>query len=158
LSMAEEPGQQKSRAFHRFQTVPWVASGRALLVAMLVLIVCDVIGGFIGVASGAETWGGAWGFNTESTVPLPVGAAQLVLAWLAARDVRPPVGKLAAVVLSAVCLISVLAGMFDGDLIGNVASQGLFSWGVVWGVVLLAVTAAVGLLAAARARQLHRRS
>jgi hypothetical protein len=135
-----------------------VASGRALLVAMLVLIVCDVIGGFIGVASGAETWGGAWGFNTESTVPLPVGAAQLVLAWLAARDVRPPVGKLAAVVLSAVCLISVLAGMFDGDLIGNVASQGLFSWGVVWGVVLLAVTAAVGLLAAARARQLHRRS
>ena len=90
-------------------------------------------------------------------MPLPVGAAQLVLAWLAARNVRPPVGRLAAVVLGAVCLISVLAGMFDGDLIDNVASDGVFSWGVVWGVVLLAVTAAVGLLAAARARQLYRR-
>lgn len=100
---------------------------------MLVLIVCDAIGGFIGVASGAESWGGAWGFNTESTVPLPVGAVQLGLAWLAARNVRPPVGLLAAVVLSAVCLISVLAGLFDGDLIGNVESYGLFSLGVVWG-------------------------
>jgi hypothetical protein len=37
----------------------------------------------------------------------------------------------------------------------NVASDGLISWGVVWGVVLLLLTAAVGLLAAARARQLH---
>ncbi len=124
---------------------------------MLVLIVCDVIGGFIGVTSGTETWGGAWGFNTESTVPLPVGAAQLVLAWLAARNVRPPVGVLAAMALSAVCLISVLAGLFDGDLIDNVASDGLISSGVVWGGVLLVVTAVVGLLAAARARQLHRR-
>lgn len=124
---------------------------------MLVLIVCDVIGGFIGVASGAETWGGAWGFDTESTVPLPVGAAQLLLAWLAARNVRPPVGFLGAVVLSAVCLISVLAGSFDGDLIDNVASDGLISSGVVWGGVLLAVTAVVGLLAAARASQLHER-
>lgn len=155
--MAEQRREEKSRALHRFQTMPSVASGRALLVSMLVLIVCDAIGGFIGVASGAETWGGAWGFNTESTVPLPVGAVQLGLAWLAARNVRPPVGLLAAVVLSAVCLISVLAGLFDGDLIGNVESYGLFSLGVVWGVVLLVVTAVVGLLAAARARQLHRR-
>ena len=157
LSMAEQPGGETSGAFHRFQTRPWVASGRALLVSMLVLVVCDVIGGFIGVASGAETWGGAWGFNTESTVPLPVGAAQLVLAWSAAHNVRPPVGVLAAVVLSALCLISVLAGLFDGDLIDNVASEGLISWGVVWGGVLLVITAIVGVLAAGRARQLHRR-
>ena len=47
---------------------------------MLVLFVCDVIGGFIGVSEGVNTWGEAWGFNTASTVPLPVGAAQLVLA------------------------------------------------------------------------------
>ena len=47
-------------------------------------------------------------------------------------------------------------GLFDGDLINNVASAGLISWGVVWGVVLLSVTAVVGLLAAARARQLYR--
>jgi hypothetical protein len=47
------------------------SSGRLLIVAMLVLFVCDVIGGSIGVASGAETWGTAWGFDTASTVPLP---------------------------------------------------------------------------------------
>ena len=123
---------------------------------MLVLVVCDVIGGFLAVASGVNTWDEARGFDTDSTVPLPVGAAQLVLAWLAARNVRPPVGLIAAVLLSAFCLISLMFGLFDGDLINNVASAGFISWGVVWGVVLLSVTAAVGLLAAARARQLYR--
>ncbi|WP_030442151.1 hypothetical protein [Actinoplanes subtropicus] len=123
---------------------------------MLVLIVCDVIGGFIGVATGATTWGKAWGFNTNSTVPLPVGAVQLLLAWLAARNVRPPTGLVAAVLLSVFCLISVLSGLFDGDLAGSVASRGLVSWGFVWAVVLLVATAVVGLLAAARARELRR--
>ena len=121
----------------------------------MVLIVCDVIGGFLGVASGVNTWDEAWGFNTNSTVPLPVGAVQLLLAWLAARNVRPPVGLVAAVLLSAFCLISLLFGLFDGDLTTEVAS----SWGpggIVWGVVLLSVTAVVGLLAAVRARQLYR--
>ena len=155
--MAEQPGQERPWTFHRFQATPWVASGRPLLVSMLVLLVCDVIGGFIGVASGAETWGSAWGVDTQSTVPLPMGVAQLILAWLAARNVRPPVGLVSAAVLSAVCLVSILAGLFDGDLINSVASNGLLSWGVVWGGVLLAVTTAVGLLAAARARQLYRR-
>jgi len=136
--------------------MPSVASGQALILSMLVLVVCDVIGGFLGVASGTETWSSAWGFNTESTVPLPVGATQLVLAWLASRNVRPPVGLIAAVLLSAFCLISLIFGLFDGDLINNVASAGLISSGVVWGFVLLLVTAAVGLLAAARARQLYR--
>ena len=156
--MAEQPGQETPpRAFSRFRTTPWVASGQALLVSMLVLLVCDVIGGFIGVATGDETWGSAWGFDTQSTVPLPMGVAQLILAWLAARNVRPPVGLVAAAFLSAVCLISVLAGLLDGDLIGNVASNGLLSWGVLWAGVLLAVTAAVGLLGAARTSQLYSR-
>ena len=136
--------------------MPSVASGRALILSMLVLVVCDVIGGFLAVASGADTWNEAWGFDTEFTVPLPIGVAQLVLAWLAARNVRPPVGLIAAVVLSAFCLISLMFGLFDGDLINNLASDRLTSWGVVWGVVLLAVTAVVGLLAAARASQLYR--
>ena len=134
---------------------PQPASGRRLIVAMLVLIVCDVIGGFLAVASGVNTWGEAWGFNTDSTVPLPVGAAQLALAWLAARNVRPPAGVLAAVLLSGFCLISLMAGLFDGDFINTIASAGLFSWQVAWGVVLLSVTAAVGLLAAIRTKQLR---
>ena len=132
-----------------------MASGRRLLVAALVLLVCDLIGGFLAVASGVSTWGEAWGFDTSFTVPLPVGLVQLLLAWLAARDVRPPVGLVAAVVLAVFCLISVLFGLFDGDLTDTVASAA-GAWGVVWGIVLLAVTAVVGLLAAARARQLHR--
>ena len=132
------------------------STGRRLVVAMVVLFICDVIGGFIGVASGADTWGTAWGFDTHSTVPLPMGVVQLVLAWLAARNVRPPVGLIAAVLLTAFCLISLMAGVFDGDLIDNVASDGYISSGVVWGVVLLLVTAVVGVLAAARAMQLYR--
>src|SRR3954471_12868385 len=154
--MGGQPGRDEPRAFHRLRTMPSVASGRALLLSMLVLLVCDVIGGFLALATGADSWDEAWGFNTRSTVPLPVGVAQLVLAWLAARNVRPPVGLIAAVVLSVFCLISVLAGLFDGDLTDTVASAA-GAWGVVWGIVLLAVTAVVGLLAAARARQLRRK-
>jgi uncharacterized membrane protein (DUF485 family) len=137
--------------------MPSVASGRALLLAMAGLLVCDVLGGFIALASGADTWNETWGFDTTHTVPLPIGVAQLALAWAAARNVRPPVGLVAAVLLSVFCLISVLAGLFDGDLLGNVASDGVLSWGVLWGVVLLAVTAVVGLLAAMRATQLRAR-
>ena len=137
--------------------MPAVASGRALVLSTLVLVVGDVIGGFLAIAAGVDSWNEAWGFETESTVPLPVGAAQLVLAWLAARNVRPPVGLIAAAVLSAFCLMSVIFGLFDGDLINTIASEGLISAGVVWVfVVLLPVTAAVGLLAALRTGQLRR--
>ncbi len=122
---------------------------------MLGLLVCDVIGGFVALASGADTWNEAWGFETQHTVPLPVGAAQLVLAWLAARNTRPLVGLIAAVLLSVFCLISLLAGLFDGDLIGNVRSDGALSLGVAWGVVLLVVTGAVGVLAAIRSKHLR---
>jgi hypothetical protein len=131
------------------------ASGRRLVAAMVVLFICDVIGGIIGVATGVETWGTAWGFDTHSTVPLPMGAGQLVLAWLAARNVRPRVGFGAAVLLSVICMLSVLFGLFDGDLSGNIASQGLVSWGVAWGIPLLGGTVVVGVLAFVRARQLR---
>jgi hypothetical protein len=122
---------------------------------MLGLLVCDVIGGFVALASGADTWNEAWGFDTEHTVPLPVGPAQLALAWLAARNVRPPVGWVAAVLLSAFCLISLMAGLFDGDLINTIASTGVISRAVAWGIVLLSVTVAVGWLATIRAKQLQ---
>jgi hypothetical protein len=135
--------------------MPSVASGRGLILSTLVLVVCDVIGGFLAVVSGVATWGEAWGFDTAFTVPLPVGAVQLVLAWLAACNVRPPVGLVAAVVLGVFCLISLMFGLFDGDLTDVVASSG-YPGGVAWGVVLSVVTAVVGLLAAARARQLYR--
>jgi hypothetical protein len=132
-----------------------MASGRPLVVATLVLVVCDVIGGFLAVATGLNTWGEAWGFDTTFTVPLPVGAAQLVLAWLAARNARPPVGLVAAVLLAVFCLMSLLFGLFDGDLTNEVAPS-VGRWGVAWVVVLVSVTAVVGVLAAVRARELYR--
>jgi uncharacterized membrane protein len=121
---------------------------------MLVLFVFDVIGGLLAVVSGVATWGVAWGFDTKFTVPLPVAAVQLGLAWLAARDARPRIGLVAAVVLGVFCLISLLFGLFDGDLTHEVASSG-YPGGVAWGVVLLAVTAIVSVLAFARARRLY---
>jgi hypothetical protein len=132
------------------------SSGRRLVVAMMVLLICDVIGGLIGLATGAETWGTAWGFDTHSTVPLPMGVGQLALAWLAAREARPRVGFVAAVILSTICAMSVLFGLFDGDLIANVESEGLVSWGVAWVVPLLGATVVVGVLAFHRARHLRR--
>lgn len=122
---------------------------------MVVLFVCDVIGGFLAVVSGIATWREAWGFDTTFTVPLPVGAVQLLLAWLAARNVRPPVGLIAAVILGVLCLTSLLFGLFDGDLTNVVASSD-YPGGVAWGIVLLVLTAAVGVLALDQARQLHR--
>jgi hypothetical protein len=71
--------------------------------------------------------------------------------------VRPRVGRIAAGLLSAFCLMSVLFGLFDGDLIANVSADGFFSVGVAWAGVLLAATAVVGLLALARARELYAR-
>jgi hypothetical protein len=133
-----------------------VAPARTLVFCMLVLLVCDVVGGFLARSSGADTWNEAWGFDTDSTVPLPVGVVQLVLAWLAARNVRPPTGFVAAVILSAFSLASLIFGSFDGDLTHNVTSDGWISARVLWGFVLLAITGFVGLLAAARARQLRR--
>jgi hypothetical protein len=124
---------------------------------MLVLLVCDVIGGFVALASGANSFSEAWGFDTQNTVPLPIGVTQLVLAWLAARNTRPPIGYIAAVTLSVFCLISIMAGLFDGDLIHNIASDGVLSLGVAWAAVLLALTTVVGLLAALRAKQLRQR-
>ena len=129
---------------------------RALVASAALLLVCDVVGGFIALRSGADGWNEAWGFETDSSVPLPVGAVQLLLAWLAARDNRSRVGLVAAVVLGVFCLTSVLFGLFDGDLTGNVAADGIVSWEVGWGVVLIVVTAVVGVLAVARARQLLR--
>lgn len=153
--MPREPGRDHPSSLQRLRSAPSVTSGRALLLAMLGLLVCDVIGGFVALASGANSFNEAWGFDTQNTVPLPIGVAQLVLAWLAARNPRPPIGLIAAVILSAFCLISLMAGLFDGDLIQNVASDGVLSLGVAWAVVLLAVTTVVGLLAAIRAKELR---
>ncbi|GIH02720.1 hypothetical protein Rhe02_07870 [Rhizocola hellebori] len=121
---------------------------------MLVLFALDVIGGFLAVVSGVATWGEAWGFDTKFTVPLPVAAVQLGLAWLASRNTRPRAALIAAILLGVFCLISLLSGLFDGDLTHEVVPSG-YPGGVTWGIVLLVATAIVGVLAFARARRLY---
>ena len=129
------------------------ASGRRLLVATVILVGVDAIGGVLAVSAGVNTWGEAGGSEALLAAPVPMVAAQLVLAWLAARNVRPPVGLVAAAFLAVACLVSAISGFFDNGLAHESLSAGL----VVWQVFLLTVTAIVGLLAVGRVRQLSRR-
>ena len=128
------------------------ASGRRILAATVALIGVDVIGGILAVSSGVNTWGEAWGSRALLAAPLPMMIAQLLLAWVAARNLRPPVGLVGAIVLALACLVSAISGFFDGGLANDELSGGL----VAWQVFLLIVTAVVGILAILRARELRR--
>jgi hypothetical protein len=127
-------------------------SGRTILLATVVLIAIDVVGGIVAVSADVNTWGEAWGSRALLAAPLPMMVAQLVLAWLAARNVRPPIGFIAAIVLALACLVSAISGFFDGGLANDELSGGL----VAWQVFLLSATAVVGVLAILRARELRR--
>ena len=129
------------------------STGRRLLLAIVALTAVNVIGVFLAVDSGAtESWSKVWGFDILGFIPLPMVVVELVLAWLAARNVRPPTGRIAAIILSVICLISVLAGMFDGDMASEFITTASF-----WlGVVLIVLQAGVGLLAFVRAREVRR--
>jgi hypothetical protein len=127
-------------------------TGQRLLLVLAALICANVICVFLAVDSGlTESWGKVWGFDIVGFIPLPMVVVELVLAWVAARNVRPPIGRVAAIILSVICLISVLAGMFDGDMANESMTDGSF-W---WGVVLIVLQAGVGLLAVLRAREIR---
>ena len=128
------------------------ALSRPVLLGTVALIVIDIIGGVLAVWSGVNTWGEAWGSRALLAAPLPMMVAQLLLAWVAARNLRPPVGMVAAIVLALACLVSAISGFFDGGLANDELSGGL----VAWQVFLLTATAVVGLLAILRARELRR--
>jgi hypothetical protein len=128
------------------------ASGRPVLIGAVALIAIDIVGGVLAVSSGVNTWGEAWGSRALLAAPLPMMVAQLILAWLAARNVRPPIGLIAAIVLALACLVSAISGFFDGGLANEELSGGL----VAWQVFLLTATAVVGVLAILRARELRR--
>jgi hypothetical protein len=128
------------------------STGRRLLLAIVALTAANVVCVFLAVDSGATERGKVWGFDIIGFIPLPMVIVELVLVWLAARNVRPPIGRVAAIVLGVICLISVLAGMFDGDMRNDSLTNGSF-W---WGVVLIVLQAVVGVLAVVRARELRR--
>ena len=148
---AEPPGRRRGRILLR-SVMSINITGRRLLLALAALIAANVVCVFLAVDSGITERGQVWGFDIIGFIPLPMVVAELVLAWLAARNVRPPIGRISAVLLSVICLISVLAGLFDGDMRNESMTSGSF-W---WGVVLIVLQAVVGLLAVIRARELRR--
>ncbi|SDP36450.1 hypothetical protein SAMN04489867_2200 [Pedococcus dokdonensis] len=117
-------------------------AARRLRLAMLVLLATDVVGGLLAVRAGVNTWGEAWGPEALLAAPVPMVVAQLLLVWFATR--RPGRGAtVAAALLAAACLVSVVSGFFDGGLGNAELTTGLAAFQY-W---LLAVTTTVGLLA-----------
>jgi hypothetical protein len=123
-----------------------MSAARRLVLAMAALVVLDLVGGLLAVASEVNTWGEAWSGDALLAAPWPMILVQVVLTWLATRgDGR--VAVVAAALLAAACLVSAISGFFDGGLGNDELSGGL----VAFQVVLLAVTATVGVLAILRA-------
>ena len=120
------------------------------------LVATDLVGGVLAVLSGVNTWSEAWGPAALLAAPAPMVLGQVLLTLVAVESsggVSPRWGGCGGVLLALACLVSVVSGFFDGGL-GNPELTAAL---VAYQVLLLAVTAAVGLLAAWRAVVLLRR-
>lgn len=118
---------------------------RRLGIAVAALVATDLVGGVLSVLSGVNTWTEAWGSKALLAAPVPMILVQVLLTAVATLAV----GRRAAVaagLLAVACLVSVVSGFFDGG-IGNDALSPTLSG---YQMLLLAVTATVGVLAARR--------
>src|SRR5215203_1978066 len=89
---------------------PLMTTTRTLVGAVGVLLVTDLVGGLLAVASDVNTWGEAWGGEALLAAPLPMIGVQVLLTWAAVRGRRRwAVGAVAAVaaagLLAAACLV-----------------------------------------------------
>jgi hypothetical protein len=128
-----------------------MSSARRLALAMGVLVVVDVVGGLLAVGADVNTWAEAWSGDALLAAPWPMIVVQVVLTWLAVRNTGR-LAVVAAALLAVACLVSAISGFFDGGLGNDELSSGL----VVFQVLLLAVTATVGVLAALRVVEARR--
>jgi hypothetical protein len=119
---------------------------RLLVAAVAMLVVLDLIGGLIAIATDKSDLGKAWSFETKYAVPWPFILFQVVLTAVAVIGRR--FALTAALLLTVTCGVSVLSGLFDGDL--RAGGQ------VAFGLVLVSWMALVGVLAALRTRELRR--
>ena len=126
-------------------------TARRLALAVGVLLLTDLAGGLLAVASDVNTWDEAWGGKALLAAPLPMVAVQVLLTWLAVRR-QGRVAVAAAGLLATACLVSVVSGFFDGGLGNDALSPGLATFQV----LLLTVTGTVGVLAMLRAREAAR--
>lgn len=133
-------------------TVPRVRTmstvSRLLVAAMGVLLVVDLVGGLWAALSGVNSWSDAWGGHALLAAPLPMIAGQVVMTWWSVRG-RSRWAAVPAVLLAVACLVSLASGFFDGGL----GHAGLEPGMAAYQVLLLTVTGVVGVLAAARARE-----
>ena len=128
------------------------SSARRLGAGVILLVALDLGGGLLAVRSGVNTWADAWGNRALLAAPWQMITGQVLLTWLSIRTTRR-IGAVPAGLLALACLVSAASGFFDGGLGHHRLSPGL----VAYQVVLLTATAAVGLLAAARARSVWAR-
>ncbi len=124
---------------------PTVSTARRepLVLALVVLLVTDLVGGLLAVAADVNTWAEAWGSKALLAAPMPMIGVQVALTVLAVRLN----GRRAAVpagLLATACLVSVVSGFFDGGLGNDELTTALAAYQT----LLLAVTGVVGVLAA----------
>ena len=112
------------------------------------MVVTDLGGGLLAVASGVNTWAEAWGSKALLAAPVPMIAVQVVLAVVACRK-NGRGAAVAAGLLGVACFVSVISGFFDGGIGNDELTPALSAYQM----FLLAVTAVVGVLAAIRARE-----
>ena len=120
------------------------ALGRLLGPALVVVLVTDLVGGLLDVAAGRSSLGSAWSSSATLCAPWPMVAFQ-VAAFLVLRRGRTLPARVAALLLTLACVVSVASGFFDGQL-GRAdlgAGERAFQ---VW---LLVATGVLGLAAAA---------
>ena len=115
------------------------------------LLALDVLGGVLAIAADVNTPATAWSSKATLAAPLPMMAAQALLA-VATIKWTDRKGAVAAGALAAACLVSGISGFFDGQL----AKPGLGPWLVGFQWILVAATVGVGGLAVHRLLRITR--
>lgn len=86
---------------------------RWLVGAVVVLVVVDVVGGSIAIATDVNDGAEAWGPDARLAAPWQMIVFQILLTGVAiSRRRRGAIG--AAVLLAAAALVSAISGFFDG--------------------------------------------
>jgi hypothetical protein len=121
-------------------------TSRHLVTALAVVLLADLVGGLLSVATGVNTWADAWGSTALLAAPVPMVVAQAVLTWVAVTR-GPRATVVACVLVALACFLSVVSGFFDGGL-GNDALTPALS---AYQAFLLVATGVLGVAAVRRA-------
>ena len=128
------------------------APDRRVLLATVALAAVSLGGAFLSVSSGlAATVIDAMGPTGRLSIPVPMMLAQLLLAAVASGRRRRP-ALIAAVLLAVVEAVCIVSGFFDGGY----SDPALTGWLRISQLLLVAMLAVVGAVAARRAARLRR--